>query len=410
MNRTARDKNEKTPQPVKKIELDESKIKLRTVLFIIAIIVALTAFGFGLYSLLHRSSGWTKIEVEGGGANASYDLSFYYNVGKSGKDANGEYRALTALYGDVCLRAYQLFDEYSFVEGTRNLNYINRHPNEIIQIDEKLYSTLKYFAENGGRTLYAFPAFEYTEQIFYGEDESGRSEFDYKRSENAEEYIFELSSYFRSDGDVSLEFYDDCKIKLYVSSDYLGFLAERHIENVIGWGRFKNAVYVDYISEAIAEKEFYDGIISSYDGYSKVLGKTDEKYALNLYDKQKGFIGKMEYSDAFSTVYFRSFPVVLKDNDRIRVYSDGKVAHDYIDDYGFYRNSVDYFIAYSENSSCVEIALKAASAYIADEISDVVLEKLRSDGTGYAYLNEKTLIFVGNGMQTTLSEEYSIAE
>ncbi|MBR1867873.1 MAG: hypothetical protein IJ800_04770 [Clostridia bacterium] len=413
MNRTVGDKNAKTPKPVKKIEIDESKIKLRTVLFIVAIIVAVAAFGFGLYSLLNRSAGWTKIEVEGGGVNASLDLSFYYDVGKDGNDANTEYRAITALYGDLCVRYYQLFDEYAQIEGLRNLNYINRHPNEIVEIDEELYSAIKFFTETGGRAIYSFPAFEYTEQIFIEGEETLRGEFDYVISENAEEYISELYGFFRSDGSVSFEFYDDNKIKLYVSPEYLQFLAERQITNVVGWGRYKNAFLVDRISDELSKRGFIYGIISSYDGYTRVLGETDEKYDLTIYDAQKegvSAVGSMEYSAAFSIVYFRDFPLVGKDYNRIRVYSDGRRAHDYIDDCGFYKSSVPLFLAFSEGKSCAEIAIRATNAYVSDKISESALYGLQIEGIGYAYMDGKYLHFSGNGMNIDLSEGYEIVK
>ena len=73
-------------KPVKKIELSERHVKLRIVLVVLFIVIALAAFAMGIVFWLSTDAGWTQVEANASDTNCSGDFVFYYEVSTGGLD------------------------------------------------------------------------------------------------------------------------------------------------------------------------------------------------------------------------------------------------------------------------------------------------------------------------------------
>ncbi len=70
MSRYARGKEPYAPK-MEHVEVPESHVRLRVILFVLAILLAVVAFGFGLNSLLTPETGWKAVEASGSNSGRS---------------------------------------------------------------------------------------------------------------------------------------------------------------------------------------------------------------------------------------------------------------------------------------------------------------------------------------------------
>ena len=73
MSKNARDRRPYI-KPVKRIELSETNVKLRMILIVLLLSIAVVAVIYGLFSLLNTEPGWQEVEVSSSNANCSADL------------------------------------------------------------------------------------------------------------------------------------------------------------------------------------------------------------------------------------------------------------------------------------------------------------------------------------------------
>ena len=107
---------------------------------IVCLLVASAAFIYALNGLMSNDSGWTNIEVSSSAeTNCGDDFIFQYYIGAGGVDATAERKALTLLYTDIMVKAYELFHNDEAFEGVTNIYEINQHPNEVLEVDPVLY-------------------------------------------------------------------------------------------------------------------------------------------------------------------------------------------------------------------------------------------------------------------------------
>ena len=80
-------------ESARRIEVEGGKhLKLRIVLVVLAIIIAVTAFSYGISALLKRNSGWQSVDAYPDGVDCSGDfiLQYYFDaVGASARPPSG---------------------------------------------------------------------------------------------------------------------------------------------------------------------------------------------------------------------------------------------------------------------------------------------------------------------------------
>lgn len=375
MGRTARDKRENAPKPVKHIELSEKNKKLRLIAAILFLCIGVGFIIYGVMSGLAPETGWNRIS---GSVPQAEQFVFQYNFDEGGVNYSTANKQITALYDEAMGKCFKLFSEDTEYEDVTNLYLINREPNITQEVDGLLYNAFAEFEKDGGNYLYLAPIYNRYRNIF---DCSNDTEIvNYEPSLNPEvKAEFDKLAEFAADrNSVKLELLGDNKVRLTVSEEYLKFAEEQGITDFIGFTRFTNAFIVDFVADVMEQNGFTACNIVSYDGYTRNLDNSGAEYALNIFDRVGNniFPGAIwRYSGKKSIVSMRNYPLNSYDTQRFYEASDGKIYSDYFNQQGEFKTAANNLICYSEKS-CAETALKTAEIFSGDTLEKSALEKL----------------------------------
>ena len=375
--------------PVQKIELSDKNIKLRLAAAVLFLIVAVAAITYGIIGFLKGETGWREIEVySSAGVTCGEDFVFLYEV-DSQESVSTNVRLVTTLYSNAAKTAYEIFNADVEIEGVANLWYINHHPNEEIMVDEALYNALSQVSYDGGRWIYLGPVYSIYDNLFYMSSSDGAVDFDPRLNPAIGELFQEICRFAEDSEAVNLEIMGNNTIKLKVSEEYLAFAEAEELEDFIDFYWLKNAFIVDYLTDRLLAAGYNHGVISSYDGFVRCLDDRGTVFSYQLYHEQEGVAvlsEVMEYTGPCSFVTFRSYPLNGLDYRRYLLLSDGSVRTPYLSTVdGLDRCSIEELTVYACHIGCAEIALKAASWYIADELQENTLASLTETGIYTAY-------------------------
>lgn len=375
MGRTARDNRDMPhPKPVEKIQLSDQKTKLRLALVILLVLVAAGAFVYGVMSGLGKDSGWTTIEVNSSaGLNCGNEFVFQYYLGASGLSATAESKQISALYTDAMVKAYQLFTNDGESGNLHNVYYINRHPNEEIEVDALLYRAFETCEAYGNRNLYLAPVYEQYDSLFYCNEDWETESFDPLQNEELAVSFEELSAFARDAGQVEVQLLGDNRIRLYVSADFLKYAEETYISSFIDFYWMKNAFIADFIADVMLENGYTRGSISSYDGFIRNLDDSGTGYSFNLYDRVGQNVypaAVMQYNGSVSIVYLRDYRMNSLDFQHYYEFADGRIRTAYLDVAdGLSKAAVPNLVSYSESESCANLLMQMIPAYITDSFN-----------------------------------------
>lgn len=412
MKRYSKDKNFSNPRPVEQVEVSSKHVKLRTVLFILFVGIAIACFAVVLVLLLKLDAGWFTISVNSTDANCGGDFLFSYYFGE---DDDKYYRqALQDEYTTASVYAYNVFCEYEQIGDTINLYYLNSHPNEEIQVPALLYRAIKTFEDNGSRFLYYAPVYEAYESLFSQNTDEDASLCDITKNNELKAYIDSLLTFIKDENHVRVELLDDYKIKLVVSDEYMHAFGENTLV-YIDFSWTKNAFVIDYIADTLIKSGYEKGVISSYDGYARNLGEQADTLNANIFDYAQNAegnnvvigVGTMSYTQKISMVMLKNYPV-SEDEDGYYVYENGTIRHWFISlDSGENLSAIATFTAYSQNQSCADIVLKVLPIYIAEELDLDKLSTLKNEGIFSMYRKDGKVLINDESMTITPLERDS---
>lgn len=362
------------PKPVEKIQLSDQKTKLRLALVILLVLVAAGAFVYGVMSGLGKDSGWTTIEVNSSaGLNCGNEFVFQYYLGASGLSATAESKQISALYTDAMVKAYQLFTNDGESGNLHNVYYINRHPNEEIEVDALLYRAFETCEAYGNRNLYLAPVYEQYDSLFYCNEDWETESFDPLQNEELAVSFAELSAFARDAGQVEVQLLGDNRIRLYVSEDFLKYAEETYISSFIDFYWMKNAFIADFIADVMLENGYTRGSISSYDGFIRNLDDSGTGYSFNLYDRVGQNVypaAVMQYTGSVSIVYLRDYRMNSLDFQHYYEFADGRIRTAYLDVAdGLSKAAVPNLVSYSESEGCANLLMQMIPAYITDSFN-----------------------------------------
>lgn len=361
-------------RPVKRIEVEHVNWKLRIVLVILAVVIAVAAFSYGINSILDRNSGWQAVEAYVDGVDCSSDFVLQYDFGSTGATATVEYKAVSALYTTALEEAYQAF----YPSG--GLAAINANPNTVVETDPVLYRALELIQSAGNRCLYLGPVYDEYDRIFLHENEVEAARYDPGQDEEIAAYVSQSAAYANDPSHINLELLSENRVRLNLSEEYLAYAKENGIEEFLDFGWMTNAFFVDHIAETLVENGYTMGHISSYDGFTRNLDKRDFSYSLNLFDRLDNTIHQpavMNYTGPMSIVSLRNYPMTDADRWHYFSFANGRIATAFIDpEDGMSKSSTDNLVAYSESAGCTEILLEIAPIFLADELDEVALDNL----------------------------------
>ncbi len=383
---------------VEKIELNERHIPLRLVLFIVLIIVAITAFGIFFSTLLNASPGWMIIEE----TNTNYpsigqDFILNYNVPKSNPTAAK--KKIVSIYSDIVEKGLILFDELNEYEGYKNVYYINNHPNEEIEIDPVLYNAFKKINSWDSKLIFLGPIYSQYRNIMSAENNNSAKEFDPKYNNSMKTYFAEILSYVNN-GDISLSLFENNTVKLNINDNYLEYARDNGIDLFIDFWTLKNAFACDYMANTLFENGITGFILSSNDGYNYSVG-CEEELGLEVWTKDgkaKNLVGRFSFKGTNALVTYTDAPLEIN-TDKYYVYYEGDDKSNEILDItsryistidGISREATKTYYGYSSNSSvgCADIAIGILDVFIADNIDTSKVDALKNKGIYSLYLDD----------------------
>ena len=391
------------------LELTKKHLNVRIVAFIVFAALALTAFGYGLWNLLSTESGWKEIEANSTTElNCASEFVFMYNVGFSGISATAENKAVTLAYTDATLDGYQLFTNDSGYEGVNNIYYINRHPNEEIEVHPALYKAFEMIQKYQDRNIYLAPIYMQYDDIFYASDDSETADYDPYQNAEVAAYYQEVADYANDSEAIDLELLGDNKICLKVSDTYLKYAEENYITSFIDFMWLKNAFVIDFLADTMIEKGYTLGTISSYDGFSRNLDDSGTSYSFNIYDRVDGSLygaGIMQYTGAQSIVFMHDYPINSMDENRYYELKSGEIRTTYLDvEDGKCKSALSGLVSYSDDMGCAEVLLSVIPTYIAEAFEQAELSELKAEGIYSIFCEEQVIYY--NDESATLVELY----
>ena len=382
---------------VEKIELNEKHIPLRLVLFIVVILIGITAFGIFFSSLLNANPGWMVIEE----ANTNYpsigqDFILNYYVPKT--NPTEAKKKIVSVYSDIVEKALILFDELNEYEGFNNVYYINHHVNEEIEVDPVLYNAFKKINDANSQIIYLGPIYSQYRNIMSSENNNSAKEFDPKYNDEMKTYFSEILS-FVNDSDISISLLENNTIKLNINDNYLEYATQNGIDLFIDFWTLKNAFACDYMANTLFENGITGFILSSNDGYNYSVG-CDEELGLEIWTKDgkaKNLVGRLSFSGTNTFVTFTSSPLEINTDKYYIYYENDDASKAILDITSRYVSTVDgiareaskTYYGYSKDAvvGCADIAMGILDVFISDNIDTSKVEALKNSGIYSLYLD-----------------------
>ena len=384
MKRTARDNRDLPhPKPVERIELSQEHAGPR-----LAAAAALLLLGAGLLAytvmgLLTPDTGWQTVQADSG-ASCAEDFTFLYQA-----DSSAEAKGVASLYSDACRKAFQLFHNRMAFDGVTNVYTINRHPNEVLEVDEALYEAFAVIVGSGRRELYLGPVYERYGGVFSCEDDVQLVDFDPRLSEDVRQEYAGVLVYANDPQAVSLELLGEGRIRLNVSEAYLDWAEEEEITSFIDFSWMQNAFVADYLAGELTARGYTKGTLSSYDGFIRNLDGRDVGYTYPIYHRQEDAIypaAQMQYHGPVSLVRMRDYPLNQEEFQRYYELRTGEVRTLYLDMAdALCKSSIDTLVCCSREKGCAQILMEMIPVYIADDFREEAVAALAEEGIQSVY-------------------------
>lgn len=385
MGDTARKKRNKPQRPPVEIQLNEGHVGRRLAAAVVLLVLGAAMLVYAFMQLMEPGDEWITIEASSSqGTSCAPEFSFLYRPGSGELSYSADRKAATALYSQLCREAYERFHPQEAFEGVNNIYAINRHPNEVLEVDEGLYQAFSTVDRSGSRAIYLGPVYVRYDDLFFCENDSQLADFDPRLSgEVAEEYR-EILRFANDPQSIRLELLGEGRIRLYVSEEYLAWARQEGIEDFVDFAWMRNAFIADFIAEALAAEGYTHGVLSSYDGFIRNLDGSGRAYSMQVYDRDQaaGYTAAvMGYQGPMSIVSLWDFPVNELDAYRFYALRNGEIRNPYLDPAdALCKSAVHDLVGYAQDKSCGEILLALMPAYIAEEIRTEELIRLAGEG------------------------------
>lgn len=151
---------------------------VRIVLFVLALVIAVSAFTIGVRQYLHRENGYYPVELTPEANVVAFGSGLhlvYYAEGSSG-EIRMKIHEVQKVYSDLVLRYVRLLDERQTYENLANLATLNQGTGETCRVDQDLISVLADAAartrREEGYSLFAGALNAEWETLLYLEDAS----------------------------------------------------------------------------------------------------------------------------------------------------------------------------------------------------------------------------------------------
>lgn len=393
MKRYAKDKNLLTPPPVEQIEVSHKNVKLRVILFVSFLVLAIICFSVVLTILLRVQAGWFSVTPNPSSkqnCGGEFVFTYYFS-----KDQDKKYRQNVALkYTDATEYAYKVFYASEEIEGMNNLHSLNAHPGKELEIPALLYRALKAFDDANNRFLYYAPIYAVYQEMFGCENDSDAEKLDPAKNEQIKAYFDKMIALVSDPSNVRIEFSEGNVVKLVVSDEYKAAFGDR-TPVYIDFFWTKNAFAIDYIANTMLGEGYDKGVISSYDGFTRNLSESHDDLQANVFDKtakEPIVAGRMAYKQKLSVVMLKDYQLAKKE-EGYYTYEDGTVRTHFIDvTSGENVSAIGTYTAYSSSKTCAEIVMDILPLYLAPALDSDKVAALKGNGIYSLYCKDGKIV------------------
>lgn len=256
------------------IKISTSNTTLRTVGFVIALVVAVCAFSYGIASIGQKDPGYYEIEAPAAEEAARYADGVVFTCYFDGESNQIKKRMARAqeVYGEALLRAYKLLDPVNTYDGCVNLATLNASLGQSVQVSEELLSVLTdawdKTQQGRGYSLFAGALTREWEGILTLGD---AAEYDPLRNADSAARIRAVSERTVQPGAFDLAV-DGSSVCLSVSPDILAFLQENEYDGgVVNTGLLHDAYMLTIVRAALEQQGFTNGYLTTESGLTVAL-------------------------------------------------------------------------------------------------------------------------------------------
>lgn len=253
------------------LTVSTSHVKLRVVLFILVLIVAVGAFSYGFAQIGHKDPGYYEITVLPNDEAPMYSVGLelvYYFDGKS-NDIKAEMNALKSVYADALMWSYKLLDENRTYPGFTNIASLNEAPGQTMEVGAELASVLADAWERtkaGGNYSVVAGAVSaaWTEILSLDEADEFLTAENLSRIEALAAQTADLSQFsFSREGNA---------VCFSVSEDYRTFLAAgEYSGTVLSLGILRDAYRLELIRDRLESMGYTQGYLTTDSGITVCL-------------------------------------------------------------------------------------------------------------------------------------------
>lgn len=326
---------------MKNIEVSDKHVGLKVVLFIVFLVVAVSAFSYGVTLIGKKDAGYQTISASGDSADIALfakEISFSHYFEGSSNSIKKEVRTLQKVYSSVLLDVCRQLDAENVYDGAVSIGALNFNLGVSVSVSPELYAVLKdaysRTLEKKNFNMFAGALYSEWKSILILDDSS---EFDPLNNEYMAYRIGEIAREVSDLSNFKLEFLDDatCSVRFSVSEHYLSFSSEFELGTVIlDLNLMTNAYKLSLIAEELESLGYKNGYLISNDGLVLTLPNTFEQsfvlYGIEDENPLSSNIverGSVSISGAFSKVFMSAFAFGSYYNATV----DGHLRHLFFD-------------------------------------------------------------------------------
>lgn len=304
-------------------DFDIKHKKLRLVLFILALAVAVGAFTFGVYKITNKEPGIYTISASApsDGETMTYANGFHlqYSFSGSSNDIKDQMKLIQDVYSKALERAYKLTDaEHEYANYT-NLATINtglllnggvwtgKPGDELYSILADAYARME---EGDGYSMFAGALWSEWESILVLNDPE---DFDPLNDPEELERIREIAQNTAVSGNFYIGVGEtDDEVTIAVNEAYFDLLEELEADmNVLSLGALREAYMLELTARALIRAGYAEGMLYTDSGLSAMLGdRMGTEYTLyTLNESGTEAATASEFVEGCSTcALFRAYP------------------------------------------------------------------------------------------------------
>jgi len=267
---------------MKVIEVSSKYKTLRTVLFFVAVGVAVTAITLGVLSIGHKDPGWQEISASADSQAPLYssEYTFQYYAEGSSNQIKAVVRQVTDIYSRTLARAYKLTDPVNTYDGYVNLATINNSAGSDVELEQELFDILcsayELTKKNEGYNMFAGPLYSEWYSIL-GSDNA--QSFDPLFNDYQAQRIARLSEAVSDSSNYSFEIVDraGCIVRFSVSNKLMSLLKELELDvPVLDLNVLRDAYIMDTVRKDLVSQNLNAGQMFSKSGaaFSLVSGQS----------------------------------------------------------------------------------------------------------------------------------------